>query len=385
MLKTDASSKNIEFALRLLHLRGRRAPLREAILSVGGYASWCKSRRALMRGESLPADLEKALNTAAPSALLESVRTWLQGSAHRCLLPFGSPDYPAALVETPNPPMLLFAEGDLGLTQTPGIAVVGSRTPTPMGIEVAAEFARGFAEAGICVVSGLAAGIDAAAHHAALPLLGKTIAVLGCGPDIVFPTGNARLMQSITREGLLLTEHPPGVQPQRSHFPDRNRIVAGMTLATVVVEARLRSGALISARLAAEAGRDVFAVPGSIRNLSAEGCHRLIREGAGLATCPADVIAALAAPLRARLPALEEAMSASTPSLAKVWAADENWPLDHKQLWSALRDDPTPMDELIIRSGLTYQDIGPILLGMELDGRVEQYFGRYRRKLPSRV
>lgn len=383
MLNSHAPTEHIEHSLRLLHLRGRRAPLREAIVAAGGWQAW---RGAHRRGAAVvPPGFASALATPAPAALLTSVRTWLSGGERRFVLPFGSVAYPADLLQAPSPPILLFGEGDASLLCAPGIAVVGSRTPTPTGIEVAAEFARGFAGAGLCVVSGLAAGIDAAAHHAALPLSGKTLAVLGCGPDIAFPTGNARLMRSIAEEGLLLTEHAPGTQPQRSHFPSRNRIVAGLALATVVVEARLRSGALISARLAAEAGREVFAVPGSIRNLAAEGCHQLIRDGAVLATRAEDVIESLAPELRARLPGLDKAADrpASAAALATAWAPPEHWSPNHKRLWSVLGDNPTPMDELILLCGLTYSEIGPILLGMELDGRVEQHFGRFRRTLPG--
>ncbi len=385
MLTARHPTEDIEAALRFLHLRGRRAPLRDAITAAGGWQPWRSGRRALLGRTPLPRELEVALSTCAPPALVESVTVWLSGNARRFVLPFGAQAYPARLAESPSPPMLLFGEGEAALLSAPGIAVVGSRTPTPMGIDIAAEFAQGFAQAGLCVISGLAAGIDAAAHAAALPLLGKTIAVLGCGPDIAFPTGNARLMRSVAEEGLLLSEYPPGTHPQRTHFPDRNRIVASLALATVVVEARERSGALISARLAAEAGRDVFAVPGSVRNLAAAGCHRLIREGAGLATSPADVMAGLSAELRAQLSAVATPEAIPTGVAADLSAAPADWPTDHKLLWSSLGDDPTPMDELILRSGLTYPEIGPILLGMELDGRVEQYFGRYRRKLPARV
>jgi DNA processing protein len=385
MLEAHHSLDDIAFALRLLHLRGRRAPLREAILAAGGWTQWLDARGQLLGASTLTRELETALATPAPPALVDAVMAWLTRGPHRCVLPFAAAHYPAALRDAPSPPMLLFAEGDAALLQSPSIAVVGSRTPSPMGIDVASEYARGFSAAGICVISGLAAGIDAAAHTAALVLPGKTIAVLGCGPDIVFPTGNARLMREIAETGLLLTEYPPGVHPQRTHFPERNRIVAGLSLATVVIEARLRSGALISARLAAEAGRDVFAVPGSLRNLAAEGCHRLIREGAGLTTSPMDVIESLAPQLRDRISGHVSGVAIASTTAQAATATPDNWPADHKRLWSALGDDPTPMDELIERSGLTYPNIGPILLGMELDGRVEQHFGRYRRKLPARV
>ena len=150
----------------------------------------------------------------------------------------------------------------------------------------------------------------------------------------------------------MLSEYPPGTHPQRTHFPDRNRIVASLAMATVVVEARERSGALISARLAAEAGRDVFAVPGSVRNLAAAGCHRLIREGAGLATSPADVMASLSAELRAQLSAVATPEAIPPGVAADLSAAPADWPTDHKLLWSSLGAAPPPMDELIIRSGL---------------------------------
>jgi len=244
------------------------------------------------------------------------------------------------------------------------------------------------------VTSGMAAGIDTAAHLATLDAGGLTVAVLGTGPDVPYPRSNARLLARIAENGAVVSEHLPGTGPLREHFPSRNRILAGLSLATVVIEAAQRSGALITARLAADAGREVFALPGSIHNPLARGCHRLIRDGAGLVESAAEVIAALAplasqlaADLRHRLGApitdghivpstLHEAVQTTGPGRSGCSPADD--PI-YQNLWKALGHDPTGMDQLVERTGLTPADLSSMLLLMELEGRVATQHGRYFR------
>lgn len=307
-------------------------------------------------------------------------QAWLSGDG-RYLLGWLDARYPPLLREAPQPPAALFVEGEPALLQHPGVAIVGSRRPTAAGAEHAAQFAASLAGSGLAVVSGLAAGIDAAAHRGALvhpP--GLTVAVLGTGPDLAYPARHAALRAQIAQAGAVVSEYPPGTAPAAIHFPARNRIVAGLSLGTVVIEAAQRSGALITARLAAEAGREVFAVPGSIRNPLARGCHRLIRDGATLVESPEDVLAILG-PLAAR-----EGGALQSPPAAPIHGpGTDTGPRpapadpDYQRLWQALGHDPTPMDSLVQRTGLTAAVLSSMLLAMELDGRVVAEHGRYTR------
>lgn len=340
---------------------------------------------AARHGAGLPLACREVLARPCPR-LLAADRAWLQKPGRR-LLAWGSPDYPALLRRTPWPPALLFLHGDPGLLWHPQVALVGSRRPSPAGRQRAHDFAAALARAGWAVTSGLAEGIDAAAHAGALAVGGRTLAVVGTGLDQAYPPGNAALMARIAAEALVLGEHPPGTPAVASHFPSRNRIVAGLSLGTVVIEAALRSGALISARLAAEAGREVFALPGSVDNPVARGCHRLIRDGATLVESPDQVIealeplaASLAEDLRRALgPAEKAACEAPEMPAGRSAGGQPGDTADHKRLWSALGHDPTPLDELVRRTGLTVAELSSMLLVMELDGRVVADNGRFAR------
>lgn len=335
---------------------------------------------------------------APDAAAIGRAQHWLDDPNHH-LLGWHDPDYPPLLRRSPNPPLALFVAGEPARLWHPAVAVVGSRAPTPGGRDNAASFARAFAASGLAVTSGLAAGVDTAAHLATLAADGLTVAVLGTGPDVPYPRSNARLLARIAEHGAVVSEHLPGTGPLREHFPSRNRILAGLALGTVVIEAAERSGALITARLASDAGREVFALPGSIHNPLARGCHRLIRDGAGLVENAREVIDALA-PLATRLAAdLRLRLAVPLPgSLAGVAhavvtkatqddvptpdpdlsASPENDP-DYQSLWKALGHDPTGMDQLVQRTGLTPADLSSMLLLMELEGRVATQHGRYFR------
>ncbi|MGL6289221.1 MAG: DNA-processing protein DprA, partial [Silanimonas sp.] len=298
--------------LRLHHAAGNAAWLRDALhptepLARGAREVSAGPVRAAWRPEALldapPADWlalgapigarDEALGADAANHA-RSIRRWLDADPAHTVLGWFDADYPSLLREVANPPTALFVHGHTERLWWPQVAVVGSRAPTPAGRERAARWARAFADAGFVVTSGLAAGIDAAAHAATLGEPG-TVAVTGTGPDRCFPAAHRRLHADIAHHGCVVTEHPPGTEARPEHFPSRNRIIAGLSLATVVVEAAQRSGALITARLAAETGREVFALPGAPENLKARGCHRLIRDGATLADDPGQVIDALAA------------------------------------------------------------------------------------------
>lgn len=305
--------------------------------------------------------------------------TWLDADGHQ-LIGWGDPDYPPLLRDSPNPPLALFIAGDPARLWQPAIAIVGSRMPSAGGRDIARDFAAALVGHGLTIASGLAAGIDAAAHRSALACSGSTYAVIGTGPDLVYPRHHQQLQAQIAAEGAVVSEYPPGTAPRSGQFPARNRLLAALALGTVVIEAAERSGALITARLASEAGREVFAVPGSIHNPMARGCHRLIREGATLVTHSADIlegVANLAGELACALQTRLQTPISPVPS-GQHPAVTPPDP-DYQRLWDALGYDPTGMDLLIERTGLTAASLSSMLLLMELEGRVSSAHGRYTR------
>ena len=278
-------------------------------------------------------------------------------------------EFPSALNEIPDPPFLLFALGSLDRLRLPAIAVVGSRAATAYGRDVASRLGRDLSSVGIAVVSGFARGVDAAAHEAALDGPGGTIAVLGCGLDVDYPRENARLKESVVRQGLLLSEFPPGTEPRAQNFPIRNRIIAGLVSGVVVVEASRRSGSLITARLAADFGRDVFAVPGSVFSETSVGAHELLRDGAILCRGAPDVFAEL-------FPALEvRPDETSAAVLLPAQASPEA-----RALFAELRsEEALSPDELALRTHLSAATVLAALFELEASGVAAQIeTGRYR-------
>jgi DNA processing protein len=256
----------------------------------------------------------------------------------------------------------------------PQLAIVGSRNPSAAGRSTAREFAAFFARVGLTVTSGLALGIDAAAHEGALLGGGSTVAVCGAGLDVIYPRQNAVLAAQIRARGALVSEFPPRTPALRQHFPRRNRIISGLSLGTLVVEAARGSGSLITARLAAEQGREVFAIPGSIHNPLSRGCHHLIREGAKLVEEGADVLSELKIMLETEVASPPHEASASTDTVTP--ALDKQY----KMLLDALGFEPASIDSLIERTGLAGESIASMLLILELEGRVApEYGGRYCR------
>jgi len=296
-------------------------------------------------------------------AQIEATFAWLDADpAHRGLLALGDPEYPAALLDTEDPPLLLYVMGALALRPGPCIGVVGSRNPTPQGVQNARLFSRSLAASGACVVSGLALGVDAAAHEGALegapPGRLATIAVVGTGLDRVYPRQHHALAHRIAERGWLLSEYPLGTPPAASNFPRRNRLIAGLGPGTLVVEAALQSGSLITARLAAEQGREVFAIPGSIHSPQSRGCHLLLRQGAKLVESAEDV--------------LEELRLEGGPARHPGAPAEPPAPTP---LLEALGYDPVGLDALVARTGIPAHQLQAELLELELAGHVARLPG----------
>ena len=317
-------------------------------------------------------------------ALLDADMAWLAESSHR-LLRCDEPDFPPQLETIASPPAALFVVGDPAVLLMPQVAIVGARSASAQGFATARDFARTFSRAGLVITSGMADGIDGAAHAGALDAGGTTVAVVGTGPDLVYPRKHRELAANIIQHGAIISEYPPGVEARPHHFPRRNRLIAGLALGTLVVEAGLQSGSLITARLAAEAGREVFALPGSIHNPLARGCHRLIRDGARLVETAAEVIEALApaaqalgADLRARLDA------ADAPAATVGGVLGRSQDPDYAALLVALGDAPAALDELVQRTGLSAAAVSSMLLLLELEGGVAPAGnGRWQRLFAS--
>jgi len=306
--------------------------------------------------------------------LVEEDLAWLEQPDNH-LITLQDPDYPTLLRETADPPAALFVHGNPILLASPQIAMVGSRNPTASGKKTAREFAHHLASAGFTITSGLAIGIDGASHQGALETHGSTIAVTGTGLDRVYPAKHHALAKQIVQQGgALVSEFPPGTPARAGHFPRRNRIISGLSLGTLVVEAALQSGSLITARQAAEQGREVFAIPGSIHNPLARGCHSIIRQGAKLIETAQDVIEELG-PLTQTL--IPNENSGTEPS-----NSEHNLEIDaeYRQLLETIGYDPVPIDEIIAQSGLTAEAVSSMLLLLELEGCVSSApGGRFSR------
>ena len=296
---------------------------------------------------------------------------WLAAPNHH-IIDSASDDFPELLRQIPGPPTLLYVLGNIDALHLPALAIVGSRNPTTGGVQNAYAFSRHLAQSGFCIVSGLAQGIDTAAHKGALDAAAKTVAFLGHGIDRVYPAENRELAHRIAEEGALCSEYPLGSPPRGAHFPQRNRLISGLSLGTLVVEAATRSGSLISARLAAEQGREIFAIPGSIHNPLSRGCHQLIRQGAKLVDCADDIVSELA-PLVGHL-----MQNAEIPSLESPAATQRD--SDYQALLSTLSYDPASADQLAEHSGLTIEQVSSMLLILELEGKIQvQAGGRYSK------
>ena len=341
--------------------------LHELLDAAGGDPERALGARATQQVE-LSAAAQQFL--AAPDdAAIEADLAWLARSGARVVLSSDA-DYPPLLRQTPSAPAALYVLGSVTVLSAAQLAMVGSRSPTPAGRATAREFAAWFARAGLTVTSGLALGIDAASHEGALAGGGETIAVYATGLDCVYPAEHAALAQRIRAHGALVSEFPPRTPPLRRHFPRRNRIIAGLSLGTLVVEAARYSGSLITARLAVESGREVFAIPGSIHSPLARGCHQLIKTGAKLVEEAADVLAEL------QFSVPKEAVTTPVSAPHKLPELDK----EYEMLLDALGFEPATVDVLVARTHLPGESVASMLLILELEGRVAALpGGRYGR------
>ncbi len=313
-----------------------------------------------------PAALDTLL-AGCDAALLATTRAWLDAQPN-FLVTWADADYPPLLREIADPPVLLYGVGVRARLATAQIAVVGSRNPSPGGRDNAAAFAAHLAQAGLAITSGLALGIDGAAHAGALDAGGTTIAITGTGLDRVYPPRHRALAHRIAEHGVLLSEFALGTPPRAENFPIRNRLISGMSLGVLVVEAALKSGSLITARLASEQGREVFAIPGSIHSPLSRGCHALIRQGAKLVETAQDILEELG-------PLAQWVAPHTAP--ATEAALDD----DATKLLACLGHDPVDIDTLAARGGLTPQAVSSMLLTLELRGLVASVpGGRYQRR-----
>jgi DNA processing protein len=306
--------------------------------------------------------------------ILEGERRWLEGAGVQ-LIGCSSEHYPPLLGQIASAPVALYLRGDSAVLLSAQLAIVGSRNPTVSGARTARDFAAYLARAGLTITSGLAVGIDASAHEGALAAPGRTIAVLGSGLDQVYPPEHSALAARIVAQGgALVSEFPPGTAPRRENFPRRNRLISGLSLGTLVVEAARQSGSLITARLASEQGREVFAIPGSIHNPLARGCHELLRQGAKLVETAADVLSEL------KFPYTKQDITDATDAAARGGAPAAALDKDYEILLDALGFEPESIDALVERTGLPSPSVASMLLILELEGRVGLHpGGRYAR------
>ncbi len=345
--------------LRLSLTKGIGNETARKLLSVFGLPSQIFSTEFSQLVEHIPAKLAHALLQAPNDAMKAQIaltQQWLQQSGNH-LLSLADTEYPAQLLTIPDPPLLLYAKGRIDLLHVDTIAVVGSRNATAQGVLNAEKFSECLSDAGICISSGLAAGIDAAAHTGALRGKGATIAVIGTGADIVYPARNRQLAHQIVDQACLLSEYPLGTPAIAGNFPRRNRIISGLAKGVLVVEAAAQSGSLITARMAAEQGREVFAIPGSIHSPLAKGCHQLIKQGAKLVESAQDILDEL----RFSMPSqqVEVPLQQSVPDHAD------------NELLSIIGYDPVHIDHLALRSGIDLADLSAQLLTLELQGLIE--------------
>jgi DNA processing protein len=350
---------------RLLETPGLGREGARRLLAAFGSATQVLQASKAARQQVVGPQLAQALDTEPDElpARLRAAQTWLRGGEARGVLCIGDDAYPEVLLQTPDPPLLLYVQGQVEFLNRRSLAIVGSRNASAQGVDNARAFGAHLSQRGWTIVSGLAFGIDGAAHEGGLDGPGSTVAVVGTGLDRVYPARHRALAHRIATAGVLVSEFAPGTPPLPPNFPMRNRIIAGLARGTLVVEAALQSGSLITAKQAAEYGREVFAVPGSIHSPLSRGCHALIRQGAKLVESADDILDELQG-------------TAVTTAASEPAAAGRRDPV-----LEALGHDPATMDALCARTGWSAQELSARLLELELEDRVARLpGGLYQRR-----
>ena len=365
---SDHSCDDTEAWLCLRHCRGLPiAVALELVQRLGGARAVLNAPNQVLQDTLGTETFNRQKLSAFDRQAVHNDINWLLASAHHHIIPYPDKRFPQLLREICNPPLLLYANGDPNLLCSPQLAIVGSRNPTPTGRELAFRFAANLTRLGFTVTSGMALGIDAAAHQGALSVHGPTIAVMATGSDRIYPARHRHLAQQITQRGLLISEFTAGTKPRKQAFPQRNRIISGLCRGTLVVEAGRNSGSLITARLAGEQGREVYAIPGSVLSSQSKGCHALLKDGAILVENETDILAELG---DLDLPASPLEQTA-TPS-------DQDG-----ELIQHMGYDPVTIDTLVNRSGLTVDKVCSMLSHLEVQGAVKTVFGGYYIRVES--
>ncbi|NVJ59232.1 MAG: DNA-protecting protein DprA [Gammaproteobacteria bacterium] len=316
--------------------------------------------------------IDALANRADITSYLDKLWSWLDESENNFVVTPMDSDYPSLLKQISSAPLILYGTGHRVLLNSPQLAIVGTRNPTPQGKQITADFAATIAKRGVTITSGMALGIDGVAHQACLTAKGNTIAVAGTGLDRVYPARHKSLAHAIQNEGLLLSEYALGTQVRGSNFPRRNRIIAGMSLGVLVVEAAIKSGSLITAQYALEQSREVFAIPGSIHNVLAKGCHQLIKEGAHLVESADEILNELGF--------LASAQSELNQYGESARQEIEDLEESERELLHNIDFSPLPIDDLVERCKKSVADLSPILLTLELKGLISSVAGGYQRQ-----
>ncbi|MDR1849085.1 MAG: DNA-processing protein DprA [Zoogloeaceae bacterium] len=374
MTESTAPEHDLAAWLRLTLISGIGGESQRKLLAAFGLPERIFSAGRAALTEVIGNKAKLLLDTAVEDEVTKALR-WREEPGQR-IITLADADYPPSLLQTPNPPALLYVRGDVALLQKPALAIVGSRNATPQGIRIAEDFAKTLTEAGFAIVSGLALGIDAAAHRGALKSpQGATIAVIGTGADRIYPARNQELAREVARRGVILSEFPLGTPALAANFPRRNRIISGLTRGVLVVEATIHSGSLITARLAGETGREVFAIPGSIHSPFSKGCHHLIKQGAKLVESAQDILEELGA-----WQAEMENAPKTTPDVGASETVNAESDPIAAQILTQLGGAPCALDELALATGLAADALLPVLLSLELEDKIAPLPGnRYQR------
>lgn len=365
---------SLENWLTLLHTPGIGPSTFHTLLdNFGSVEAVLDASSSQLSSLSLTADTVSALNNQEKPDITADLDWETEADDHH-IITFLDERYPAQLKNLSDAPPVLYVRGDPDYLLQPQLAMVGARNPSAAGRNTAKEFASHLSNAGITITSGLAIGIDGASHQGALQGLAGTVAVVAHGLDIVYPAQHQQLAQLISEKGAVVSEMPVGIKPQRGLFPRRNRLISALSLGTLVVEAAVKSGSLITARLALELNREVFAIPGSIHNPMARGCHQLIRQGAKLVESVDDILEDLRFPLPQNTPYPLKTYE-NTPEKPK----DPHNTLDpdHQKLLKCLAYEPTSIDELVVRSKFSAAEVASMLLILELEGIIVCQDGHY--------